>query len=123
MTILFADGDGDIGLADTDTIAPYNSGSPFSHNLPITFMVEDEDGNFTELINNRTGLPYGNNHARIPNITPTGKFKTVSGEMTVNITANPAAQNPSRVILEATLIDRALNASNKISTPVLTLTH
>lgn len=123
LTILFEDGDGDIGLSDSDTIAPYDSGSPFAHNLPIIFMEDDGTGNFQELINEQTGKPYGNNHARIPNITPTGKFKAVSGEIIVKITANPAAQNPTKVLLKAKLIDRALNTSNTISTPVLVLTH
>lgn len=123
LEIAYQDGDGDIGLSDTDTLAPFNIGSPFAHNLPITFMVENDSGEFVELRNERTGRPYGNNHERIPLITPTGKYKSIDGTMLVNLTANPAAQNPTRVFLEIQLIDRALNISNKIQTEVINLTH
>ncbi|MDG2454594.1 MAG: hypothetical protein P8N47_02180 [Bacteroidia bacterium] len=123
LTISFRDGDGDIGLTDADTTAPFNAGSPYAHNLPITFLVEGTNGEFKELINATTGRLYGNNHSRVPVITPTGKHKSITGEMVVKVTANPAAQNPTRVYLEIQLIDRALNTSNKIRTEVINLTH
>lgn len=123
LTISYQDGDGDIGLTDADTAAPYNVGSLYAHNLPITFMVEDTSGEYVELVNKTTGRPYGNNHARIPVITPTGKYKAVRGTMIINLTANPAAQNPDKVFLELKLIDRALNVSNQVRTEVINLTH
>ncbi len=123
LTISYQDGDGDIGLTDSDTAAPYNIGSPYAHNLPITYMVLGANGEFEELVNKSTGRPYGNNHARIPVITPTGKYKVIDGTMVVNLPANPAAQNPDKVFLELRLIDRALNVSNQIRTEVIDLTH
>lgn len=123
LVISYQDGDGDIGLSDSDTAAPYNVGSPYAHNLPITFMVEEVGGGFVELVNKSTGRPYGNNHARIPVITPTSKFKAIDGSIVVNLTANPAAQNPSKVFLKIKLIDRALNVSNEVQTQVINLTH
>lgn len=123
LIISYQDGDGDIGLTDADTIAPFNVGSPFSHNLPITFMVPDGAGDFKELVNSRTGRAYGNNHARVPVITPTSKYKSITGEMTINLTANPASENPKEVFLRIQLMDRALNVSNEIRTEVINLTH
>ena len=123
LVISYQDGDGNIGLTDADTLPPYDLGSPFSHNLPVTFMVGDGAGGFTELVNSRTGKLYGNNHARVPIITPTGKYKSITGEMTINLTANPASENPKELFIELQLIDRALNVSNKIITEVINLTH
>ena len=123
LVISYKDGDGDVGLADSDTAAPYNLGSLYAHNLPVTFMVEDASGEFVELVNARDGRKYGNNHSRVPVITPTGKYKAISGEMTINLTANPAAQNPLRIYLVIQLIDRALNMSNKVRTEVINLKH
>ncbi|MDB4161555.1 hypothetical protein N9772_04230 [Bacteroidia bacterium] len=123
LIISYRDGDGDIGLTDSDTVAPYNLGSPYAHNLPITFMVEDANGEFAELVNITNGRLYGNNHSRVPVITPTGKYKAISGKIKINLTANPAAQSPASVYLEIQLIDRALNVSNKIRTEVINLKH
>ncbi|MDB4173460.1 hypothetical protein N9811_01475 [Bacteroidia bacterium] len=123
VTISYQDGDGDIGLTDADTLAPYNIGSPYAHNLPITYMVPDENGGYTELLKSNNGQPYGNEHERIPIITPTGKYKAINGEIVVNLSANPAFEKPAEVCFEIRLIDRNLNISNTITTEVLQLTH
>ena len=86
-------------------------------------MVEDANGEFAELVNITNGRLYGNNHSRVPVITPTGKYKAISGKIKINLTANPAAQSPASVYLEIQLIDRALNVSNKIRTEVINLKH
>lgn len=122
ISLYFEDGDGDIGLSESDTIPPFDFGSPYFHNLPVTYLVE-RSGSFEELINPTNGNPYGNNHQRIPVLTPTGKNKTISGILTVKLAANPLNTKPERVKFEIRLIDRKLNISNMIETEPLDLSH
>ena len=49
LVIGFQDGDGDIGLTGRDTAAPFNFGSPYFHNLPVTYLVANTSGTFVEL--------------------------------------------------------------------------
>lgn len=122
LTIYFEDGDGDIGLSETDTIAPFNFGSPYFHNLPINYLVKS--GNeFIELIDPISNEPYGNQHQRIPVLTPTSKEKGITGNLTINLTANPAQTNPEELKFEVKLLDRTLNISNTITTPTVQLIH
>lgn len=122
LLIYFEDGDGDIGLSEADTTPPFNFGSPFFHNLPIKYLVDD-GGDFKELINPTNGNPYGNNHQRVPVLTPAGKNKTISGTINVKLAANPLNTKPQRVKFEIRLMDRQLNMSNTITTEPLSLVH
>lgn len=123
VTLYFEDGDGDIGLSETDTASPFNFGSPYYHNLPVTYLVPNGIAGYTELQNPNNNRPYGNQHERIPVLTPTSKYKAISGSLVVNLTANPIGLRPEKVILEMNLIDRELNVSNTISTEVIDLKH
>ncbi|MEY2923717.1 MAG: hypothetical protein RLZZ337_257 [Bacteroidota bacterium] len=122
LVFYFEDGDGDIGLTDADTAAPFNYGSPYFHNLPITYLVKNGN-DFEELIDPANNKPYGNQHQRIPLLTPTGKNKGITGNLTVSLTANPALTQPNELKFEVKLMDRALNISNTITTPSVQLTH
>lgn len=123
VTIYYEDGDGDIGLTETDTASPFNFGSPFYHNLPVTYLIENSNGEYEELQNPNTNEPYGNQHERIPDLTPTGKYKTIKGTITISLTANPALAKPNKIKLEMKLLDRALNVSNAVSTSDILLKH
>jgi len=123
VTLYFQDGDGDIGLSETDTISPFNFGSIYFHNLPVTYLVPDSIGEYSELINPNSNQPYGNQHERVPVLTPTSKYKAISGDLIVNLTANPIGLRPEKVILEMKLLDRELNVSNTVATSVIDLTH
>lgn len=123
VSINYQDGDGDIGLTLTDTAAPFNFGSAYYHNLPVTFLVQNSINEYEELKNPATSEPYGNQHERVPNLTPSSKYKTISGTMDVYLTANPARVKPDHVILELKLIDRSLNISNTLTTPIIELNH
>jgi hypothetical protein len=122
MAIYFQDGDGDIGLTGADTSAPYDLGSPYSHNFPVTYLVENDLDSFVQLRKTNGDL-YGNQHERIPVITPSGKYKSISGILQVNLPANPISLEPKIVKLEMKLIDRALNMSNTVTTEVIQLKH
>jgi hypothetical protein len=123
LTISYSDSDGDIGLSDSDTLPPFNFSSDFYHNLPIKFLVMDSSGSFNELINPTLNQPYGNQHERVPYLTPPGKHKSISGFLTINLAANPLFLDPKTVKFEISLMDRALNMSNTVYTEVLNLTH
>ena len=123
LNINYSDADGDIGLSDSDTFPPFNFSSEFYHNLPIKFLVKDSSGDFNELINPSSNEFYGNQHERIPNLTPPGKYKSISGVLSVNLASNPLFTEPQSVKLEISLMDRALNMSNTVYTEVLNLTH
>jgi hypothetical protein len=110
VTIYYQDGDGDIGLTGADTSAPYDLGSPYSHNFPVTYLVENNRDSFVQLRKSNGDL-YGNQHERI------------SGRLQVNLPANPISLEPKIVKLEMKLIDRALNMSNTVTTEVIQLKH
>jgi len=123
IAIYYQDGDGDIGLSDTDTASPFDFGSPFYHNLPVTYLVPNGIGEYEELINPNNNKPYGNQHERVPVLTPTSKYKAISGIMRINLTANPALAKPQKIKLELKMIDRSLNISNTVTTLPIELEH
>ena len=60
-----------------------------------------------------------NFHERICNLTPTGKSKWIYGDLQLKIPANPFNIDPSKVKFECQLVDRDLNKSNLVATPVV----
>ena len=122
LVIGFQDGDGDIGLTSSDTAAPFNFGSAYFHNLPVTYLVVDASGAFIEL-KDQLGAPYGNQHERIPVLTPAGKYKAIKGNISIKLSANPLLSKPDSLKLKIALIDRALNVSNTIHTETIRLKH
>lgn len=123
IRIYFQDGDGNIGLEPQDTSAPFDFGSPYFHNLPVTYLVPDSFGEYVPLVNPNNMRIYESQHDRIPNLTPTGKYKGIDGELEILLAANPALLNLPKFKLRFHLQDRALNVSNTITTEELYLTH
>lgn len=78
LTISFTDGDGDIGLDQGDTLAPYNPGSTWYHNFFVDYYKK-ENGAW---VLQQFTLPL---YYRIPVITPTGQNKALQGDITVEI--------------------------------------
>mgnify|MGYP000208162289 CR=1 FL=1 len=122
LVIGFQDGDGDIGLTGSDTAAPFNFGSPYFHNLPVTYLVAGASGTFVEL-KDQSGSPYGNQHERIPILTPSGKYKAIQGNISIKLSANPLLSKPDSLKLKISLIDRALNISNTIQTETIPVSY
>ena len=123
LEIGYQDGDGDIGLTESDTAPPFNFGNPFYHNLPVTYLVENSMGEYEELVDPNNSKPYGNQHERIPNLTPNGKYKAIQGTLYISLTADPALLKPEKLKLEINVIDRALNVSNTVITDIIELEH
>lgn len=118
----FKDGDGDIGLSETDTLPPFNRQNQYWQNAPVTILYK-KAGVYEELLNPSTNQAFDLPSERIPRITPEGKNKTISGEITIHMPANPLNTQAAEVKYQVRLIDRALNVSNMIETPELQLTH
>jgi len=118
----FEDGDGDIGLNSGDTFSPFNSTSPYYYNLIITYF-EMQNGELTEvpiLWFNPQTEQYDtlSLSSRIPNLTPEGVNKAISGEIFDTLFIYNFNSNYDTIKFDAYIIDRALNKSNTISTPV-----
>ncbi len=114
----YSDGDGDIGLNTNDTLAPYNFGSKYFHNLFIE-MYKIENG-----VSSKITLPFSsdtiNFNDRITNLTPTGKNKSISGEILLPIKSSPYNGFVfDSIYYTIQIVDRKLNLSNKVRTPAL----
>ncbi len=106
----FTDGDGDIGLAPSDTLSPFNPGSQFYYNLFITYY-EKQHGIYVAV-----NLPMTNN-SRIPVITPTGQNKSIKGFVEIELFINNPSTTFDTIAYDVTIADRAFNLSNTIRTP------
>jgi hypothetical protein len=60
---------------------------------------------------------------RIPNLTPTGRNKRISGTLDIRLQANKNYLYPDTIICEVQIADRALHLSNAVSTGKIGLRH
>lgn len=115
LAVDFTDGDGDIGLGEGDTLAPYQRTGEYYYNLYCDFQI---------FHNGSWGTAQSDWNYRIPVITPTGQNKALDGTINVAIGPFPGPRPfPLPAIsagdtLRATvkLYDRALHQSNVITT-------
>jgi len=110
LTFSFTDGDGDIGLAPADTFAPFNPESEYYYDLFVTYY-EKQHGAYVPVV-----LPMTNN-LRIPVVTPTGQNKSIKGNIDVELFINNPTSSYDTIAYDVSIVDRALNLSNKIRTP------
>lgn len=106
----FTDGDGDIGLTESDTFPPFNPGSIFYYNLFIA-SYKKKNGVF---------IQDSSSNGRIPVITPSGQNKSIKGNIEVELFINnpqPPFTNYDTIYFEASIADRLQNISNIIRTP------
>lgn len=117
----YEDKEGDIGLERSDTFPPFNPGSPYQYNLLVDMY--DMSGSIPLILVRQGSNDTLNFNQRIPNLTPDGKNKQISGDITVRFDASELVLYPSRVLCDMRLYDRALNVSNTISTGPIDLDH
>ena len=115
LGLSFTDGDGDLGLT-----AAQNTGV-YQFNLFVKYF-EKQKGVFKEIIlttpNPQTGKPdtlWFN--GRIPYLTPVGKTKAISGEITDTLFINNFVSPYDTIKYQIYIQDRALNKSNVVETP------
>lgn len=114
----FTDGDGNIGLYDSDTLPP------FDYNLFIRYF-ERQNGEFKEVFLvmpnyiNDTTIVYDTAtfNGRIPDLMPAGKNKAISGEIEDTLFVNNPLSSFDTIMFEVYIKDRDLNKSNVIQTP------
>ena len=108
LTLYFTDGDGDVGLEDADTLAPFDRSSRFFNNLWVElYSIKNELPTDTFLFD-----------GRIPNLTPAGQNKTLEGEIEYRLTIGGFNPGDS-VLIGFQLIDRSLKSSEKAFTPFI----
>ncbi|TVQ77433.1 MAG: hypothetical protein EA358_06525 [Flavobacteriales bacterium] len=111
VELYFNDRDGDIGLDQGDTLPPFDINSEYFNNLWVkgfsVFNGEIRD----------TFLGFD---GRIPNLTPQGQNKSLEGNIFYELSIS--AVPPGAVLkYEFILIDRALNRSDPVMTPEITI--
>lgn len=118
----FSDGDGNIGLYDSDTLPPYD------YNLFVKYF-EKQNGTFREIFLitenyiNDTTIEYdtASFNGRIPILTPAGKNKAISGEIEDTLFVNNPLSAFDTIMFEVYIQDRDLNKSNTIQTPPIVI--
>ena len=108
LTFKFQDGDGDIGLNENDTQAPFDTSSIYYYNCFISYF-EKQNGVFVEI-----ELPSTLN-MRIPRLSDNTP-ESISGEITLDLFANNPFSPYDTIRYELFIVDRALNHSNTITT-------
>jgi len=108
LHLFFTDGDGDIGLFEEDTIAP------FDYNLFVNYF--EMNNNSLQQIIDTLNPPY---HIRIPNLTPTGQNKSLKVDMKYDV--DITYRNSDTIKFELKLFDRALNESEWVSSSLIIL--
>lgn len=113
ITISYTDGDGDIGLTENDILEPYK----YNYFLKLMQLV---DGQMVEVVLPNDSITF---NARIPMLTPTGRNKNIKGEITMNFDLyfNSYLLQSDTIGFEIYLMDRALNKSNIVTTPNITI--
>ena len=104
LTFKFQDGDGDIGLNENDTQAPFDTSSIYYYNCFISYF-EKQNGVFVEI-----ELPSTLN-MRIPRLSDNTP-ESISGEITLDLFANNPFSPYDTIRYELFIVDRALNHSN-----------
>jgi len=115
LEITYKDGDGDIGLLDSDTIPPYD------YNLFINYF-EMQNGEFKQVFITvyNTDTEQDDTisfNARIPILTPDGVNKSISGIIQDTLFINNYASDFDTIKFECWIMDRALHESNHVFTP------
>lgn len=100
----FTDGDGDIGLYDYDTVAPYD------YNFYINYY-EKQKGVMTKV-----DLSFTMN-SRIPILNSGGGKKSIKGEIADTLFINNPLSSYDTIMFEFYIMDRALHKSNVLRTP------
>lgn len=107
LTISFLDCDGDIGLRENETDPPYD------FNLFVSYL-EWKGGEWVKLeLDSNNDLKY-----RVPTLESTGNSDKLDGDIELTM-LSARFGTADTVSYEIYLVDRALNESNRIRTPLV----
>jgi len=113
LSISYTDGDGDIGLYDSDTVEPYK------YNFYLKFM-QMVNGHLEEIVLPDSSFGF---NARIPILTPAGRNKNIKGDISIDLQlyyAWPLLKSDT-IAFEVYIKDRALHQSNVVQTPLFVI--
>lgn len=122
LTFSFTDGDGDLGLAPSDTLSPYNPGNYYHYNLYLDYYEKDDVEGWvqgTDLAGDPITFSY-----RLNPIVVKGKAVGIKGTMDVNMNTfnNPFSDQSDTIKYVIKLIDKALNESNELESEEIYIT-
>jgi len=122
LRLAFTDGDGDMGLSPSDTFPPFNYGSKFYFNFFINYF-EKQNGEWIKIVLPpiEPGGDTLTNNSRIPYLTPVGQNKVLQGDLNFELFTNNPFSPYDTIKYEVTILDRALNRSNMVSTQEIIL--
>ncbi|MCF8331087.1 MAG: hypothetical protein K9H84_01400 [Bacteroidales bacterium] len=114
ITLSYTDGDGDIGLAKSDTLYPYDS--TYFYNF-FLYIFERKNGQYDSV---QTSIPY---HGRIPLLENVQEGESIEGEieMELDIFSMDVFIPGDTVVFDIFIVDRALHHSNTVRTPPIIL--
>ncbi|MEX1001793.1 MAG: hypothetical protein WDZ35_06725 [Crocinitomicaceae bacterium] len=116
----FTDGDADLGLSPSDTFGVFAPDSFYYNNIYLDYFEKDDELGWVNGVN-FSGDPVHFGY-RIKPIPVSEKTEGIKGRIDVFVVPqyrNKLSPESDTVKFEITLIDRALNVSNKIETPAL----
>ena len=116
LTLTFTDGDGDIGLADGDTLAPYKRGTEYYYDFFATF-IEKQKGVYKDIELPVIQGQQLTNNARLPLVSTTGSNKNIKGDIAIEMYINNYVSSYDTIAFRIYIVDRALHKSNVITTP------
>ena len=113
LVLTFTDGDGDVGLDQGDTLAPYcPEECSFYYNLFLEYY-ELREGEWTHIeLDPQAGqIPF---YYRVPRVEPSGQNPALNGEIKLDMPFYYLVSDYDTARFEITLVDRALNVSNSV---------
>ena len=111
LSFNYTDGDGDLGLDDSDTLYPFGVNDPHYYNLIIDYLKWNGSHFVADTVNF---------NSRFKRLVDGDEEKAISGTMEYLITLrNPLSPNDT-VKLRTHIIDRALHESNTIESEIIT---
>lgn len=114
ITLSFTDGDGDIGLSESDTLYPYDS--TYFYNF-FLYIFERKNGQYDSV---QTSIPF---HGRIPLLENVEEGESIEGEieMELDIFSMDVFIPGDTVVFDIFIVDRALHHSNTVRTSPIIL--
>ena len=131
ISFTYTDGDGDLGLDDSDTLPPFGFHDPYYYNLVVDYL-KLENGTFvkTPLLSPHVPTNPADTlvlfdtvtfNARFKRLRETEDPKAISGTMDYKMTVQNPFSPDDTIKFEIHILDRALHESNVIQTdPIFT---